>query len=64
MIIQHKCRRLVVLKKSGRYFCQVQAKVITSCADKCPYNKVQQYTYKEGKTRFGKVFRIKIKVDE
>jgi len=32
--------------------------------NKCPYNKVQKYTIKEGITRFGKVFKIKIKVDE
>lgn len=64
MNIQHKCRRLRELKNSGRYFCQVQAEVITECMDKCPYNKEQKYAIKEGITRFGKVFRIKVKVDE
>jgi hypothetical protein len=63
MNIQHKCRRLRELP-SGRYFCQIQAKVITSCTDKCPYNKVQKYTIKEGITRFGKKFSIRVKIDE
>ena len=63
MDIQTTCRRYRPLVKSGRHFCQVQASVITECMDNCPYNKVQEYGEKIIKTRFGKVIKVKIKVE-
>ena len=64
MKIQTECRRYRPLVKSGRHFCQVQCDVITECRDDCPYNKPVQYAIKEGRTRFGKTFKIKVKVEK
>ena len=63
MGIQRSCRRIRELK-SGRYFCQVQGEIIAKCMDDCPYNKPVKYGEKIIKTRFGKVIKIKIKIED
>lgn len=63
MDIQTTCRRYRPLVKSGRAFCQVYCDVITSCPDNCPNNYPVEYGEKVITTRFGKVIKVKVKVE-
>jgi hypothetical protein len=62
-MIKDDCRFYAAMPKSGRHFCKANLKVVKTC-EGCPIYKKTVWGYKEGITRFGKTFRIKVRIDD
>jgi hypothetical protein len=62
-MIKDDCRFYAAMPKSDRHFCKGRCEVIQGC-EGCTRYRETKWGYKEGITRFGKTFRIKVRIDD